>query len=106
MSMEEEAARQAATNAATNQPAASSSAPAPATSAPVPASATEPAPATDDEEEAMLQQALALSEAREGEHGGDVEMGEGGEGDEELTEEDMIARAIEMSMQGEEEGNK
>ena len=101
MSMEEEAARQAAANATTNQPTAAA---APSPSAPAATSQeTQPAPATDDEEEAMLQQALAMSEARDG---GDVEMAEGAEGDEELTEEEMIARAIEMSMQGEEEGAK
>ncbi|KAI9448430.1 hypothetical protein H4582DRAFT_1900718 [Lactarius indigo] len=50
---------------------------------------------------ALLQQALALSEGR----GADVEMTEGG-GDEELTEEEMIARAIEMSMNPETEEKK
>ncbi|KAH9172162.1 hypothetical protein EDB89DRAFT_1966998 [Lactarius sanguifluus] len=66
-----------------------------------PAQISQPAPAADDDEEALLQQALALSEG----HSADVEMTEGG-GDEELTEEEMIARAIEMSMNPETEEKK
>jgi 26S proteasome regulatory subunit N10 len=91
MSMEEEAARQAAAQVASNPaaPAASASAPAPA--------ASEPAPAADDEDEQLLQQALALSE------GHDVEMDDSAGAAEDLTEDEMIARAIEMSMQGDEE---
>ncbi|KAI0031560.1 hypothetical protein K488DRAFT_51892 [Vararia minispora EC-137] len=96
MSMEEEAARQAAAQSASN-PAASS--------APVPTGglATEPSPAVDDEEERLLQQALAMSEGHD-----DVDMDEHAEGgsDDDLTEEEMIARAIQMSMQGEEEDGK
>jgi 26S proteasome regulatory subunit N10 len=98
MSMEEEAARQAAaqstsqaapSSTASNQPAAQSAA----------AVASEPA-ISDDEEERLLQQALSMSE------GHDVDMNEQREDDEDLTEEEMIARAIEMSMQGEEEGQE
>ncbi|KAI0043168.1 hypothetical protein FA95DRAFT_1563586 [Auriscalpium vulgare] len=83
MSMEEEQARQQA------QTAASSS------TAPPAAAATQPAEPSEEEDDALLQQALALSEGR------DVEMADG----EELSEEEMIARAIEMSMRGE-EGDK
>ena len=50
---------------------------------------------TDATEEALLQQALALSEGRSGP---DIEMTEESGGDESMTEEEMIARAIEMSM--------
>lgn len=104
MSMEEEQARQAA--------AAQASAPAPvpatiieptiAASIPNVPSSSVPAEPTDDDEEAMTQQALAMSE------GTDVEMAEhaGEEGDEEMSEEEAIARAIEMSMKGQEEGDK
>ncbi|KAI0069284.1 hypothetical protein BV25DRAFT_1874947 [Artomyces pyxidatus] len=84
MSMEEEQARQASASAA---------APAPTTS--------QPAESSDDEEDALLQQALALSE---GQGHGDVEMADSQE--QELTEEEMIARAIEMSMRGEGEKKK
>ncbi|KAI0315349.1 hypothetical protein OF83DRAFT_1173907 [Amylostereum chailletii] len=116
MSMEEEAARQAAASSSGAGPssepaaaaaAAASSAPAPSTPAPA---TSVPAPPTDDEEEAMLQHALALSE------GHDVDMdagaragGAGGEedDDEEMSEEEMIARAIEMSMrEGGDEGGE
>ncbi|OCH85537.1 hypothetical protein OBBRIDRAFT_739740 [Obba rivulosa] len=101
MSMEEEEARQAA--AAQAAAAASSSVPAPAgapasVSAPAAAPAPlAPAPAEPtDEEEALLKQALAMSEAH------DVEMADHAAGaDEEMSEEEAIARAIEMSMQGE-----
>lgn len=115
MSMEEEAARQAAANA----PAASSSG---ATAAQTTAAAAAPdggvavqqpsgptvaaVAATGDEgDEALLQQALALSEG----HGAapDVEMTEEQDGeDENLTEEEMIARAIEMSMRPEPESEE
>ncbi len=96
--MEEEAARQAAANVPPPPP---SAAPAPAIGSDgAPAQTSQPAPAADEDEEAILQQALALSEGR-----GDVEMNEGG-GEEELTEEEMIARAIEMSMNPENEEKK
>ncbi|KAH9037665.1 hypothetical protein EDB85DRAFT_1861287 [Lactarius pseudohatsudake] len=103
MSMEEEAARQAAANAPPPLPPAAAAVAVPATtgSEGAPAQISQPAPAADDDEEALLQQALALSEG----HGADVEMTEGG-GDEELTEEEMIARAIEMSMNPETEEKK
>ena len=55
-----------------------------------------PAGPTDESEEAILQQTLALSEGRA--TGPDVEITEDREGDKSLTEEEMIARAIEMSM--------
>ncbi|TFK45476.1 hypothetical protein OE88DRAFT_1669186 [Heliocybe sulcata] len=93
MSMEEEQARQAA-QAATQQPSA------PSAPASAPTATTVSAEPTDDEEDAMLQQALAMSEQQEQ----DVEMHDHGEGeDEEMSEEEAIARAIEMSMQGEQE---
>ncbi|KAH9007232.1 hypothetical protein EDB86DRAFT_3061162 [Lactarius hatsudake] len=87
MSMEEEAARQAAANAPPPPPpAAAVAVPATTGSEGAPAQISQPAPAADDDEEALLQQALALSE--------------------ELTEEEMIARAIEMSMNPETEEKK
>lgn len=89
MSMEEEQARQAAAAQAQT-----SAAPATAPAATVPA---EP---TDEEEEAMLKQALAMSE------GHDVEMTEHGGNEDELSEEEQIARAIEMSMKQEQEQEK
>ncbi|KAH9963312.1 hypothetical protein BC827DRAFT_1194805 [Russula dissimulans] len=103
MSMEEEAARQAAANAPPPPPP-GASAPAVATAAgagPDGASAqpSHPVPATTPDEEALLQQAIALSEGR----APDVEMTEDREREEEMTEEEMIARAIEMSMRPEEE---
>ncbi|KAH9065110.1 hypothetical protein EDB83DRAFT_2599543 [Lactarius deliciosus] len=102
MSMEEEAARQAAANAPPPlPPAAAAAVPATTGSEGAPAQISQPAPAADDDEEALLQQALSLSEGP----GADVEMTEGG-GDEELTEEEMIARAIEMSMNPETEEKK
>jgi 26S proteasome regulatory subunit N10 len=121
MSMEEEAARQAATHgpssAPQDQPIAAAaagvgvansndtSAQQPSqTAAAVPAAAapatTTTTTTTDATEEALLQQALALSE---GHSGPDVEMTEEGGGDENMTEEEMIARAIEMSMHPEPE---
>ncbi|KAF8655193.1 hypothetical protein AX16_003225 [Volvariella volvacea WC 439] len=58
------------------------------------AALTEPADAVDDEEAALLQQALAMSEGK------DVEMAAAdGAGEDEEDEEAAIARAIEMSMQ-------
>jgi 26S proteasome regulatory subunit N10 len=119
MSMEEEAARQAAASA----PVPSSS---DATAAPTAAGAVTSAPdgsvavqqpsgptvavsavasATDEGDEALLQQALALSEGHAG--APDVEMTEDQDGeDENLTEEEMIARAIEMSMHPEPESEE
>jgi len=102
MSMEEEAARQAAASAPPPPP---PDAAAPAAAGPDGASAppSQPAPPTDENEEALLRQALALSE---GGSGPDVEMTEEREGDEELSEEEMIARAIEMSMHPEPESEE
>jgi 26S proteasome regulatory subunit N10 len=102
MSMEEEAARQAAANPPPPAPDAA----APAATGPDGASArpaAQPAaPVTDENEEALLQQALAMSEGSGAP--ADVEMSEEhGGGDEDLTEEEMIARAIEMSMHPEPE---
>ncbi|KAI0301924.1 hypothetical protein B0F90DRAFT_1716411 [Multifurca ochricompacta] len=106
MSMEEEAARQAAANAPTPPPPASATGTV-AVAGSDGAPAQQPALATDEEEEAILQQALALSDGRTSGTGAgtDVEMTEGG-GDEDLTEEEMIARAIEMSMRPEPEEKK
>ncbi|KAH9936889.1 uncharacterized protein BXZ73DRAFT_45114 [Epithele typhae] len=96
MSMEEEQARQAAvaqtSSASAPAPPAApvASTPTPAVrAAPVPAAA---APAADDDEEdedAMLARALAMSQ------GGDVEMAEG----DEENEEDEIQKAIQQSLQ-------
>lgn len=92
MSMEEEQARQAAA-AGSAQPSSSSApaaAPAAAPAQPaVPAAAAAPV----EDEEAMLQRALALSQ------GQDVDMADHAGGEEE-SEEDAIKRAIEMSMKG------
>ncbi|RDB15620.1 26S proteasome non-ATPase regulatory subunit 4, partial [Hypsizygus marmoreus] len=87
-----EAAAAAAAQPATSAPPAAQ---APAAAAP-PVTASVPAEATDDEEERLLQQALAMSE------GQDVEMAEGGV-DEDEDEDAAIARAIEMSMQSQQE---
>jgi len=110
MSMEEEQARQAAAAQASSTSASSSTAVPAGATASVSASASAPAPPTsapaqptDDEEAALLQQALAMSEGR------DVEMAEHAPGageDEEMSEEEAIARAIEMSMQGEGQGQE
>ncbi|KAA1476731.1 hypothetical protein DENSPDRAFT_843796 [Dentipellis sp. KUC8613] len=106
MSVEEETARQAAAAAAAaaaNPPASTSTpAAAPSSTTPQPAAAGAP-----KDEDAELQEAIALSQ-----QGADVEMTDAGGApapaagsgeDEELTEEEMIARAIQMSM---EEGEK
>lgn len=85
MSMEEEQARQAAAEQANAQTSASSAPPESIAEEP----ATEPAEPTDDENDAMLQHAIAMSE-------GDVEME--GQDEEDISEEEAIARAIEMSM--------
>jgi 26S proteasome regulatory subunit N10 len=61
-----------------------------------------PAGPTDESEEAILQQTLALSEGRTA----DVEMTEDRDGDGNLTEAEMIARAIEMSMRPEPESEE
>ena len=104
--MEEEAARQAAANAPPPaQGAAGAGAAAGSSDASAQASQQAPAATTDPGEEALLQQALALSENRAG-AGADVEMAEEGGGDETLTEEEMIARAIEMSMHPEQESEE
>ena len=47
----------------------------------------------DEDEEALLAQALAMSEQEAGEAGGDIDMGE-----EDISEEEAIKRAIAMSM--------
>lgn len=111
MSMEEEEARRAAA-AGASAVAASGPAVAPpsASAVAVPGSSAaatvEPStaavgPDAMDDEEAMLQQALAMSEGR------DVEMQEHTTGnEEEMTEEEAIARAIEMSMKGDNEENQ
>jgi 26S proteasome regulatory subunit N10 len=95
MSMQEEQARQAAEEQARAAASSESAPPAASTSISAP---SEPAPPTDSDEEALLAQALAMSEAKDVEMEGDEE-----EEDEEMDEEEAIARAIEMSMKGEEE---
>ncbi|KAI0683566.1 hypothetical protein BC835DRAFT_1295702 [Cytidiella melzeri] len=98
MSMDEEAARVAAAA----QASASTSVPA----APVASAAevvSEPAEPTEDEEEALLKQAIAMSE------GNDVEMAAEDDEDEDISEEEAIARAIQMSLdesQGKEKDKK
>ena len=96
--MEEEQARQAAVTQSTTAPAPEPSTPKAVAPARVPE--TVPADPTDEEEAAMLREALAISEAD------DVHMEEGGGDDDD--EEEAIQRAIAMSMQKEdkEEGEK
>lgn len=89
MSMEEEQARQAAATQSTVAPAPEP--PTPKAAPPAPAPETVPADPTDEEEAAMLREALAMSEAD------DVHMEEGGGDDDD--EEEAIQRAIAMSMQ-------
>lgn len=95
MSMQEAQAREAAETATAAPPAESST-----TSTTVPPTATSttvPADPTDDEEERLLQEALAMSEEK------DVDM-ESEEMEEDEEDEDAaIARAIEMSMRGQED---
>ena len=91
MSMEDEQARQAAAAQPTTAPAPEPSTPKAAI--PVPAPETVPAEPTDEEEDAMLREALAMSETD------DVPMKEGGGDDDD--EEEAIQRAIAMSMQKE-----
>lgn len=92
MSMEEEQARQAAVAQPTPVQAPEPSTP----KASVPASAPEviPADPTDEEEDAMLKEALAMSKP-------DVQMEEDDE-DEDDDEEEAIQKAIALSMQNEE----
>ncbi|KAF7331524.1 Multiubiquitin chain binding protein MBP1 [Mycena kentingensis (nom. inval.)] len=111
MSMQEAAAREAAENAASGSAA-------PAAPAPTGTSAAVPADPTDDEEDALLKRALALSQQEADD--ADVEMGEGDaapkppisatptpapaadamdEDDDDEDEEAAIARAIAMSME-------
>ncbi|KAH9927858.1 hypothetical protein B0H21DRAFT_763045 [Amylocystis lapponica] len=92
MSMEEEQARQAAAAQASAVDAAASSS--------SPSSSAVPAEPTDDEEEALLRQALAMSEGK------DVEMAEHAGEDDEMSEEDAIAQAIQMSMKPEADNDK
>jgi len=90
MSMEEERARQAAEDQARSGGATAPSQP-----------VAPPAPtAADPDEEELLKRAIAISQGQEG----DVDMGGGG--DEEEDEEAAIARAIEMSMQQGDQGEK
>jgi len=96
MSMEEEAARQAAANPPP-QPPPSAAAPAATGADGASAQLSQPAAATDENDEALLRQALGLPEG-EGRSGPDAEMAEADDREEDLTEEEMIARAIEMSM--------
>ncbi|KAF9040723.1 hypothetical protein BJ165DRAFT_1350836 [Panaeolus papilionaceus] len=82
MSMQEAQAREAAANRETAAEPAPSAEP-----------STIPAEPTEDEEDALLQQAIALSRADN--------QGDGDDGDEEEEDEDQaIARAIEMSLRG------
>jgi len=112
MSMQEAQAREAA-EAASSAPSAGAStsaapaAPAPAAAAPpttttAAAETTSPADPTDSEEDALLKQALEMSQEQ------DVDMDSGHAPDamdEDEDEEAAIARAIEMSMKQEGEGN-
>ncbi len=116
MSLEEENARRAVAEAAAGQPSAQGTEAQSSTSGAtsVPAMPPTPAPAhatavspEDLDEDALLQQALALSQQSE-----DVEMADHAlapgvtEDDEDMDEEEAIARAIQMSMQKEEQGEE
>jgi len=96
MSMEDEQARQAAAAQPTVAPAPEP--PTPKVAPPAPAPEAVPADPTDEEEAAMLREALAMSEAD------DVHMEEGGGDDDD--EEEAIQRAIAMSMQKEDKEKK
>jgi 26S proteasome regulatory subunit N10 len=105
MSMQEEQARQAAEGGHGSAAAAADSAPAASASTTTPAAPTTsvPAPPTESDEDALLAQALAMSEGK------DVDMdgvGDAGDEDEEMDEEEAIRRAIEMSMKGDQEEKK
>ncbi|CAE6485703.1 unnamed protein product [Rhizoctonia solani] len=104
ISMEEERARQAASG--TGGAAAPSLPQVPESVEPTSqAAAQETIPSMEeDEEDALLAQALALSREEQGDVA--MESGEGNEMDEDLNEEEEIARAIEMSVKEEEEQNK
>jgi 26S proteasome regulatory subunit N10 len=107
MSMEEERARLAAQNAASQ----------PSTLPSVPEGSETTAKGTaggagtavpnimdEDDEDEQTAQAILLSQREAGGATEDVDMDDGDEdGDEEMSEEEAIARAIEMSMKGEEE---
>ncbi|CAE6443754.1 unnamed protein product [Rhizoctonia solani] len=103
ISLEEERARQAAAGGSSGA-AAPSLPQVPESVEPTSQVARETVPSMDeDEEDALLAQALALSQEQ-----ADVAMesGESNEMDEDLDEEEEIARAIEMSVKEEEEQNK
>lgn len=89
--MEEEQARQTAAAQSTAAPAPEP--PTPKAAAPAPAPETVPAEPTDEEEAAMLREALAMSEVD------DVQMEDDGGDDDDDDEEEAIQRAIAMSMQ-------
>lgn len=106
MSLEEERARQAAASSSTSAAPVLETIPesAPITATPdnrIRSQAPPPAERIDeDDEEAMLQRALALS------RGEDVDMAdaEAADEDEDMTEEEAIAKAIAMSIQEDKEG--
>jgi 26S proteasome regulatory subunit N10 len=95
--MEDEQARQAAAVQPTPAPAPEPSTPKANVSAPAPE--TIPADPTDEEEDAMLKEALAMSKP-------DVPMEEDGEDDDDDDEEEAIQKAIAMSMQKEDKEDK
>jgi 26S proteasome regulatory subunit N10 len=102
MSMQEAQAREDAEQALANAAAAEvASVPPPASTTPPTSSIAITAEPTEDEEEALLQKALEMSKG----DGGDVDMTSGDE-NEDMDEEEAIARAIEMSMRGEQEEKK
>lgn len=90
MSMEEEQARQAAEEQAHQA----------ATNTAAPTERAGDAADINADEEVMLQQAIAMSEGR------DVDMGGEQGDDDEMDEEEAIARAIEMSMKQDQEQKK
>ena len=110
MSIKEEGTRQAAANPppplppGAAAPIAAGSTVTTAAAGPGGVSAQAPAGPTDQNEEAILQQTLALSEGRT--TSPDVEMTEDRDGDENRTEEEMIVRANEMSMRPEPESEE
>ncbi|KDQ14218.1 hypothetical protein BOTBODRAFT_33007 [Botryobasidium botryosum FD-172 SS1] len=112
MSLEEERARQAGSSGAPTAPAAAAASSTTLSNVPEVPTANMIPIDMDDDEDAMLQQALLLSQA-EADGGAGAGAGEEDDGDvemdaddEEENEEEAIARAIEMSMKSAEEESK
>ncbi|KAF8628110.1 hypothetical protein AX15_004089 [Amanita polypyramis BW_CC] len=109
MSMQEAQAREAAEAAAEAPPSSSAAAPNAGQSqlqAAVPHQSTIPAEPTDDEEEQLLHQALAMSHQHEHDEDVDMEEHDEGGGEEYEDEDEAIQRAIAMSLEGQNDQDK